>query len=85
MQEKLPGYYDNINISLLNSIPADAEIVLEIGCASGALGAEYKKKNTGCTYYGVEIDPPGQGWLAPCRSAPTAARAVFLAFSSSRT
>jgi len=58
MQEKPPGYYDNVNVSLLDSIPSDAEVVLEIGCASGALGAEYKKRNPAATYYGVEIDPP---------------------------
>jgi 2-polyprenyl-3-methyl-5-hydroxy-6-metoxy-1,4-benzoquinol methylase len=54
-EEKPPGYYDGINVGLLDSIPADAKLVLEIGCGSGRLGAAYKQRNPDATYCGVEI------------------------------
>lgn len=55
MQEKPDGYYDGINTGLLNQLPLDAKSILEIGCGGGKLGAAYKARNPGCTYYGVEI------------------------------
>jgi 2-polyprenyl-3-methyl-5-hydroxy-6-metoxy-1,4-benzoquinol methylase len=65
MQDKPSGYYEGVNVSLLDSIPLDAEIVLEIGCGAGVLGGEYKKKNKTCTYYGAEIDPSAAALAAP--------------------
>jgi SAM-dependent methyltransferase len=50
------SYYDNVNTSLLETIPSGAQVVLEIGCGAGRLGAHYKSRNPDCTYYGVEID-----------------------------
>lgn len=58
MEEKPSGYYEILNPVLLDCIPPDASVVLEIGCAVGALGAGYKDRNPGCAYYGVEIHPP---------------------------
>lgn len=58
MDRNDPGYYDNLNTGLLESIPADAKTVLEIGCGAGRLGQEFKKAHPECTYYGVEIDGP---------------------------
>jgi trans-aconitate methyltransferase len=49
------SYYDNVNVALLNKIPAGARVVVEIGCGAGRLGMEYKKRNPDCRYYGVEL------------------------------
>ncbi len=49
------AYYDNINYPLLNSIPPGAKNILELGCASGVLGAAYKERNPAAKWTGVEI------------------------------
>jgi SAM-dependent methyltransferase len=49
------GYYDNVNLDLLNRIPLGVERILELGCGSGALGAAYKRRNPGCEWIGVEL------------------------------
>jgi SAM-dependent methyltransferase len=58
MDRNHPAYYDNLNEGLLESIPPEAGLVLEIGCGAGRLGMEYKKRNPAGLYYGVEIDAP---------------------------
>lgn len=45
-----------INLDVLDHIPLTARAVLEIGCGTGALGAEYKRRNPTCLYVGVEAD-----------------------------
>ena len=50
-------YPDVPNPDLLDRIPLDARVVLDVGCGSGALGAEYKRRNPGCRYLGIEPDP----------------------------
>lgn len=55
MDENAPDYYDNLNEGLLEAIPPGAGIVMEVGCGAGRLGMEYKKRNPGSLYYGVEI------------------------------
>jgi SAM-dependent methyltransferase len=45
------------NIDMLDRIPLTARSVLDVGCGSGALGAEYKRRNPACAYVGVETDP----------------------------
>jgi 2-polyprenyl-3-methyl-5-hydroxy-6-metoxy-1,4-benzoquinol methylase len=57
MQQKPTPYFQSINTPLLDIMPTDAGVVLEIGCASGALGAAYKRRYPDCRIYGVEIDP----------------------------
>jgi SAM-dependent methyltransferase len=50
-------YPDAPNPDLLDRIPPDARVVFDVGCAGGALGAEYKRRNPGCRYLGIERDP----------------------------
>lgn len=47
---------DTFNANLLNLLPADAEIILEIGCGAGAMGAQYKRINPFGQYMGIEAD-----------------------------
>ena len=42
---------------MLERIPLDARVILDIGCGSGALGAEYKRRNPACRVLGIESDP----------------------------
>ena len=50
-------YYKNLNVNLLNLIPRNAALVIEIGCGAGTLGREYKTLNPFCRYIGVEYNP----------------------------
>jgi SAM-dependent methyltransferase len=56
MDTKNPAYYDNINLDLLNAIPSECRLVLEVGCGAGRLGMEFKERHSDCLYYGIEID-----------------------------
>ena len=53
----MPSYPDRPNAAILDRIPLDARIVLDVGCGSGALGAEYKRRNPNARYLGIERDP----------------------------
>jgi SAM-dependent methyltransferase len=53
----MSNYPDVLNPTLLDRIPLDARVVLDVGCAAGALGAEYKRRNPAARYLGIEIDP----------------------------
>ena len=53
----MPTYPDVANNDLLDRIPLGARVILDVGCATGALGAEYKRRNPACRYLGIEADP----------------------------
>ena len=45
-------YFDNINPDLLNRLPLNANLILEVGCGSGAC----KLRNYSIQYFGVELN-----------------------------
>jgi 2-polyprenyl-3-methyl-5-hydroxy-6-metoxy-1,4-benzoquinol methylase len=51
----MSGYYDGLNIKLLEAIPADARRVLELGCANGRLGRAFKERHPHAHWCGVDI------------------------------
>ncbi len=52
----MPQYPDVYNPDLLERIPLDARLILDVGCATGALAAAYKRRNPACRYVGIEAD-----------------------------
>ena len=58
MRPKAADYYGNLNVPLLDSIPASAKLVLEIGCGDGRLGAAHKARHPQCRVIGAELHPP---------------------------
>jgi SAM-dependent methyltransferase len=53
----MPDYPDAANQDLLSRIPLTARIVLDVGCAAGALGAEYRRLNPRARILGIDSDP----------------------------
>ncbi len=47
---------DRMNLNILNFLPPDAKLLLEIGCGIGTLGKEYQQINPDCQYMGMESD-----------------------------
>lgn len=50
-------YPDYANPDLLDRIPLSARVVLDVGCATGALGMAYKQRNPAARVLGIERDP----------------------------
>lgn len=48
---------EQLNQDLLKLLPADAKLIIEFGCGSGATGARYKLINPYCFYIGIESNP----------------------------
>ena len=42
---------------LLKFIPADAKVILELGCGNGKIASQYKQINPYCRYIGIESNP----------------------------
>ena len=50
----MPDYPDLPNTDLLDRIPLDARVVLDVGCGAGALGAAYRQRNPRARILGIE-------------------------------
>ncbi len=50
-------YPDFGNPDLLDRIPLNARVVLDVGCGSGALAAAYRRRNPRARLFGIERDP----------------------------
>ncbi|MGE4480320.1 methyltransferase domain-containing protein [Acidocella sp.] len=53
MHAQYPGF---ANPELLEKIPLTARTILDVGCAGGALGADYLRRNPSCRVLGIERD-----------------------------
>jgi 2-polyprenyl-3-methyl-5-hydroxy-6-metoxy-1,4-benzoquinol methylase len=51
-----PHYPDFANPELLEKIPLSARTILDVGCAQGALGADYLRRNPRARVLGIDID-----------------------------
>jgi len=49
-------YPDALNPDLLDRIPLDAEVILDVGCHKGMLGAVYRLRNPRARVFGVDHD-----------------------------
>ena len=49
-------YPDFANPELLEKIPLTARTIMDVGCAQGALGADYLRRNPACRVLGIEQD-----------------------------
>ncbi len=47
--------HDGVNFDLLALVPQDVERVVEVGCSSGAMGAEFLRTHPDCEYIGIEV------------------------------
>ena len=50
-------YYSGCNRALLQAVPGEARIILEVGCAEGHLGAALKQLRPDRTVFGIEREP----------------------------
>lgn len=55
---KLPQkhYSDYANPELLDKIPLTAKTILDVGCAQGALGEAYLRRNPNCRVLGIDLE-----------------------------
>jgi SAM-dependent methyltransferase len=53
----MSAYVDAVNQDVLDRIPLDARVVLDVGCGTGALGAIYRRMNPRARMLGIETDP----------------------------
>ncbi len=51
---EIAKYFDDYNPDLLPLIPADAQVILEIGCGAGRLCEAYRRINPGVEWLGIE-------------------------------
>ena len=53
----MPRYPDLGNPDLLDRMPLNARVVLDVGCGGGALAAAYRRRNPRARLFGIERDP----------------------------
>lgn len=52
-----PDYYQSERNQVAEAVPADARIVIDVGCAAGRLGGALKRSRPGVRVYGIEPFP----------------------------
>ncbi|HEY6430905.1 MAG TPA: methyltransferase domain-containing protein [Acetobacteraceae bacterium] len=52
----MPSYPDLPNVDLLDRIPLDAQVVLDVGCGTASLGAAYRRCNPRAILLGIDRD-----------------------------
>ena len=57
-------YPDIANTELLTRIPLSARVVLDVGCATGALGAAYRRFNPRARLLGIDSNPEAASFAA---------------------
>ena len=55
-QNDVAKTFSFLNTNLLNNLPEDLGFILDIGCGTGELGAEYKKNNKDSVWHGIDIN-----------------------------
>ena len=67
----MPRYADSLNRDLLRHIPLTARVILDVGCGSGTLAAEYRRLNPRARIFGIVanqdaemVAPPGLDGIA---------------------
>jgi hypothetical protein len=53
----MSSYHDVPNNDLLERIPLDAHVILDVGCSTGVLGATYRRLNPRARLLGIDKDP----------------------------
>lgn len=61
----MPGYYECPRYEVMELIDPASRLILDVGCASGVLGASLKQKQ-GATVWGVEYQPEAAQRAAEC-------------------
>ncbi len=51
-------YYNQERLDLLQLVPRQAKIILDVGCGRGLLGKALKSRDNSATIWGIEINPP---------------------------
>ena len=54
--EALPEYYRHVRPEIIAAVPADAQNILDVGCAAGALGKSLKQQDPHRRVVGIELD-----------------------------
>ncbi len=50
-------YPDAFNPDLVSKIPLTARTVLDVGCGAGSMATEFRRRNPGVVWFGIENDP----------------------------
>ncbi|ULC58702.1 methyltransferase domain-containing protein [Flaviramulus sp. BrNp1-15] len=53
-ENKPKGYYDNVRLEMLQFLPHDAKVILDVGCGNGAF-AEIIKEQNNAEVWGIEL------------------------------
>ena len=61
----MPRYADSLTSHILRYVPLTAEVILDVGCGTGTLAAEYRRCNPRARIFGMESDSEAAAIAAP--------------------